>query len=272
MPELPEVETIRRSLAGVVSRQIDAVYLSPLAPVETTTPKVIRDRLKGGAVQEIDRHGKYLLLKTDRDVTLVIHFGMTGQLQFYDGPAAKREVHTHMELRFADGSLLRYRDTRRFGTLSLAGPDEEGNSFLARLGPDYLDPQLTDKEYVVRCRRHPRLSLKMATLNQGIAAGLGNIYACEALYHACLDPRRRIEEVSDPELGRLLTGARASLRLGIKYGGTTLRDYLDGRGTRGKMQDFLQVYGRDVTLDGKGKVVRIVQQARATWYCPAVQR
>lgn len=274
MPELPEVETVRRSLAPLVGRRIASVYLSRLAPVETTSRSAVRETLQGQVIDGVERWGKYLLLETRRQQTLVLHLGMSGRLLFYGQSHPVRPIHTHLELGFGDGTLLRYVDARRFGTISLSDRQRENNPFLQRLGPDYLDAQLSAKSYCERCRRHPRLSLKMMLLHQGIAAGMGNIYACEALYRAGLDPRRRVATVSDRQLARLLMASRHCLQMGVRYGGTSFRDYLDGRGHRGKMKEFLQVYDRagQRTLDGRGRVIRIVQQGRATFYCPKVQR
>lgn len=199
---------------------------------------------------------------------------MTGQLRLVERSGAAPH-HTHMELRFADGSLLRYRDTRRFGTISLSQTgDGQDNPLLHRLGPDYLDPKLTPEIYVQRCRQHPGLNLKNLLLHQGVAAGLGNIYACEALYRAGLNPKQRVKRTKEASLIQLLLAVREILGLGIHHGGTTLRDYLDGLGNRGRMKEFLQVYDRKglPTLDGRGQVIRIVQGNRATWYCPAVQK
>jgi len=273
IPELPEVETIRRSLKPIVRRTITDIYLSSVAPVEKTTRYDVRSVLRDVALTGIDRWGKYLIFNTDKDSALVIHLGMSGKLIFHDKTVSARPAHTHMEITFSDGSQLRYIDARRFGTLSLTNSDRTDNAFLARLGPDYLDRKLTPKNYIARCRRHPKISLKTLLLHQGIAAGLGNIYACEALYRAALDPRKLVQSTSDDELARLLTAAREILNLGIKKCGTSMRDYLDGRGHRGTMQKFLQVYGKEneSTLDRRGMVKKIIQQGRSTYFCPEVQ-
>ena len=274
MPELPEVETVRRSLQPLEGRKIQGVYLSRLAPVETTTARQIRMAMEGARVEQLDRWGKYLLLDTDRSESLVIHLGMTGQLFFYEDAVPSKPLHTHLEFSFEDSTLLRFIDARRFGTLSLTDRQRQHNPFLARLGPDYLAKALTPQLFVEQCRRHPKLTLKMLLLNQSVATGLGNIYACEALYLAELDPRRRVTKTSDGELTRLLEASKDRLKLGVLHGGTTFRDYLNGLGHRGKMQDFLQVYDRagQRTLDGRGEVIKIVQQGRSTFFCPGVQK
>ncbi len=275
MPELPEVETIRRSLAHVVDVKIKTLRLSRLAPVETTTPTRVRRELSGAKLMAWQRWGKYLLMETDRGVQLVLHLGMSGQLRFFAKEAPPAPKHTHLELHLSDGALLRFVDARRFGTLSLSwGEERRDNPFLARLGPDYFDPKVTPKVFVGRCRRHPKLSLKAMALNQGVAAGLGNIYACEALYRAELDPRRLVGATKDQELAAFLKQSRATLAEGIQRGGVSMRDYFDGLGHRGVMKEFLRVYDREGTpaLDGRGLVHRIVQNARSTFFVPEVQQ
>jgi formamidopyrimidine-DNA glycosylase len=180
-----------------------------------------------------------------------------------------------MEINFTDGSLLRFVDARRFGTLSLSQrADGSDNLFLQRLGPDYLAESLSPEKFIAACRRHPGISLKSLTLHQGVVAGLGNIYACEALYGARLDPRRLVRKTRDGQLVDLLNSARDMLAKGIRYGGVSMRDYLDGNGHEGVMKKFLQVYDREglSSLDGKGRVRRIVQNARSTWFVPSIQK
>lgn len=275
MPELPEVETILRSLKLVEGKQVVGLDFSKLAPVETTRPAQIRQALTDRPIRRLERRGKYLLIRSAGGAALVIHLGMSGRLTYFPKPPERFEAHTHLKLKFEDGSVLAFQDPRRFGTLSLSADPEGGdNAFLQRLGPDYLDPALDVAAYIVRCRRHPGLNLKALTLHQGVGAGLGNIYACESLYKAGLDPRRRVRRTKDAELAALLQAARETLELGIRHGGSSLRDYFDGLGNRGVMKEFLQVYDREgqPTLDGRGTVKRIVQQARSTWFCPEVQR
>ena len=275
MPELPEVETIRRSLQTLIGRRCKNLWLSDLAPVETTRPLQLRQRLEGRTVAAIERRGKYLLLTVDGGASLVIHLGMSGRLLFRQRPTLPHAKHTHMVITFEDQGELSLTDARRFSTFSLADdPSGRGNLFLQRLGPDALDPSLTPEQFCERARRHPGLSLKNLLLNQSVIAGLGNIYACEALYTAALSPKRRVRRTNTAELQGLFRAIGIILQRGIQHGGTTLRDYIDGRGNRGKMKDFLQVYGRDgmTTLDGRGRVKRIVQTQRSTWFSPEVQR
>jgi formamidopyrimidine-DNA glycosylase len=275
MPELPEIETVRKSLKGVKGKIIQKLHLSQVAPVEYNSPQELRRSLTKKTLTNLSRHGKYLRLHTNGDADLVVHLGMSGQLRWRSPSDLQKIKHTHMEIIFQDDSKLCFIDPRRFGTLSLTKTKKgDDNPFLARLGPSYDDKKLTHEEFIQRCRRHPKLSLKNLALSQGVAAGLGNIYACETLYQANLHPQQLVQKTTDQELIQLLTSARHCLALGIHHGGTTFRDYLDGLGHRGQMKKFLQVYDREgeKTLDGRGIVIRIVQNARSTFFCPEVQR
>ncbi|HKX13432.1 MAG TPA: bifunctional DNA-formamidopyrimidine glycosylase/DNA-(apurinic or apyrimidinic site) lyase [bacterium] len=275
MPELPEVETIRRSLLFLEGRNVASLSFSRLAPVETTRPEILAKNFQGQRIHKLERRGKYLLICNEDGAAMVLHLGMSGRLQFFATAPARLGKHDHMVFEFDDGSRLIYQDARRFGTLSLSlRAERDDNAFLQRLGPDFLEENWIAEDFVGRCRRHPGIDLKALTLHQGIAAGLGNIYACEALYRAGLSPRRRIRRTKDSELAALWEAARATLRLGIEMGGSSLRDYFDGLGNRGVMKEYLQVYDREglCTLDGRGMVRRIVQQGRSTWYSPEIQR
>lgn len=275
MPEMPEVETIRRSLKAIIGLKIERIQFSKLAPIETTTPSKIRRTLHHTKLITLKRHGKYLLLQNEIGHALVIHLGMSGQLLYDRRDYPPLTKHTHMIIKFANDSRLRFVDARRFGTLSLTQRiDYQDNPFLTRLGPDYDDDKLSSKIFIERCRRHPKISLKSLALHQGVAAGLGNIYACESLYRAKLDPRREVQQTSDKKLANFLEAARHTLGQGIHYGGISIRDYVNGLGHRGIMQKFLMVYDREglSALDGQGKVYRIIQNARSTFFVPKVQK
>ena len=272
MPELPEIETLRKSLFCLAGKVVASVYFSSLAPIAHIHRKKLQKHFLGQQLNLPERHGKYLLLRCVNQDALVLHLGMSGKLLYYENKFETKTKHTHMMMSFSDGSTLHYIDPRRFGTLSLACQNQT-NPFLSRLGPDLLDTEFKVEAYLQRVRRHPKVSLKMLLLHQGVASGLGNIYACEALYLAGLDPRRCVRECSEHEIKKLFQAAQKVLRLGVARGGTTFRDYVDGRGVAGQMKKSLQVYGREgqTTLDGRGQVIRIVQQGRSTWFCPTVQ-
>ncbi len=273
MPELPEIESIRRSLLFLEGQSLQKLELSALAPVEHSPPQDILKAFKQTQVIKISRRAKYLLLENTDQTKLVIHLGMSGKLLYYEKLPDPLPSHTHASFHFENKSVLLYIDPRRFGTLSLSHTFSD-NPFLNRLGPDYDDPTFKTEQFIANCRRHPKIELKTLCLHQSIAAGLGNIYACEALYLANLSPLRLVKKTKDSELEKLFHAARQVLKLGIEKGGSSLKDYIDGLGNRGMMKDFLQVYDREgqSTLDGRGKVLRIVQQNRSTWYCPNLQR
>lgn len=272
MPELPEVECIRRSLTPYCPFVIAEMRLSAVAPLVAVTAAELRTALAQHTITRIARRGKYLLLHLETESILVIHLGMTGQLRWHAQPPSSPHRHTHLQLIASNGSGLHYIDPRRFGVISLHPlPDGRPHPTLERLGPEYDAVAATD--FIARCRRHARLTLKSLLLHQGVVPGIGNIYACEALYRAGLDPRRLVQATSDEALRHLLAQIRATLDLGIAKGGTTLRDYVDGHGHRGAMKDFLHVYDREgqSSLDGRGRVIRIMQNARSTFFAPAVQ-
>ncbi|MCB1215534.1 MAG: bifunctional DNA-formamidopyrimidine glycosylase/DNA-(apurinic or apyrimidinic site) lyase, partial [Deltaproteobacteria bacterium] len=273
MPELPEVECTRLSLQQIEGLTLKEIILSPLAPLKKVQGNTMRSTFQGLKLEKLKRRSKYLIFVFEKDISLIIHLGMSGRLRYYSKKAEALK-HTHLKLIFNNGSQVHYTDARRFGSLSLSFQKNfSDNPLLDNLGLDYNDPNLTFKTYLKACRRHPKLNLKSLLLNQKIAAGLGNIYACESLYQAHLDPRKLVEETKDEELKKLLQAAKKVLKLGIQQGGVSLRDYLNGLGHRGVMQNYLQVYGREgkTTLDGQGQVSKIVQNQRGTWFCPKIQ-
>ncbi len=275
MPELPEIETIRRSLQTVVGRCIARVVCSEKIPLRCTDVATVHRIFTGARITALQRRGKYLRIATDRAVDCVVHLGMSGRIYLERDGNSTPPKHTHMEWILSDDDRLRYVDPRRFGNISLTRTlDGHDNPLLAHLGPEFDDAALTSAAFIARCRHHAKLSLKVLLLDQRIVPGLGNIYVCEALYHARLDPRRTVSTTSDAELATLLTALRHTLQLGIEKRGTSLRDYVDGNGRPGAMQHALQVYGRE-SLGTRGDglpIERFTQHGRSTWWCPIVQK
>lgn len=273
MPELPEVENVIRTVQAACGTTITQCRLSRVAPLVHTTASAIRRATDNATITAITRRAKYIVIHCASDTRLLIHLGMSGQLRLC---ATREEVakHTHCRLTLDNHTELRYVDPRRFGIISLAHTHLADHPYIAKLGPEYDDPTLTAQMYIERMRRHSKLNIKAALLHQGIVPGLGNIYACEALYLAQVDPRRLVNTLSDEELTRLYQAMRTTLDQGIVSGGTTLKDYVNGLGHRGEMQTLLQVYDREGkrTLDGRADVIKIVQNGRSTWFAPDVQR
>jgi formamidopyrimidine-DNA glycosylase len=242
MPELPEVETtargLRERIVGLRVRSVGGVDWPRMLPNATEADL---DRvLRGQAVTGVDRRGKYLLLLFEDDVTLAIHRKMSGNvlLQPAESP---RERHTHLEIEFVDGTALRLVDSRKFGRVYLFLSGAELAAFVdQRLGPEpFLDAAVLAG--LVRGRRG---RIKSLLLDQSFLAGVGNLYADEALWEAQIHPLRAADSLSQAEIGRLALAIQQVLRLGIERRGTSFSSYLDADGSPGENQDFLHVYGR----------------------------
>ncbi|MDQ6918908.1 MAG: bifunctional DNA-formamidopyrimidine glycosylase/DNA-(apurinic or apyrimidinic site) lyase [Candidatus Dormibacteraeota bacterium] len=274
MPELPEVETIASDLRPlVVGRTIEAVDLRFPSIVRHPEPEAFVRGLPGQRVESLDRRGKYMLLRLSGGGTLVIHLGMTGQL-LHKRPEDPERPHTHVVLTLDNGTHLRYSDPRRFGRL-LLGTEAElvAARKLPKLGPEPLDPRFTPVDLHRRLsgRRAP---LKLLLLDQSILAGIGNIYADEACYRARIRPDRPPARISRARVKRLHAALRESLLLGIVNRGSSIDDYVDLYGARGRQQEELQVYGRGgrpcFSCSRPLTLVRL--GGRATVFCRRCQR
>lgn len=266
MPELPEVETVVRGLRPVlVGRRLARVELRR-ADLRTAFPEGLVQRLIGARVTGIGRRAKYGLVATDRDDTLVFHLGMSGRMRLDPPDMAK---HDHVLFTTDDGHIVAFNDARRFGSLDLVSTAALATyPPFAELGPEPLGPALTPA-HLVRAFAGRTAAIKPLLLDQRIVAGLGNIYACEALYLAGIDPRRPAGQLSRAKLGKLVPAIRATLESAITAGGSSLRDHVQVDGTLGYFQKQFCVYGREgeACPDGAGLVERIVQGGRSTFFC-----
>jgi len=275
VPELPEVETVRRSLEpALYDGEIVAISTSALnlrrKPIEGAKMK---DALVGARFTAARRHGKYLMLDTSAAHSLVVHLGMAGRL-LLEGAASVAQKHTRVAVALSSGRVLRFVDPRRFGfvrlhaTAQLASMPE-----LAVLGPDPL-AGVFEEAMLHASLVATRRDLKSTLLDQSIVAGLGNIYVSEALFEAGLSPRRRADRLSASERASLYGAIRLVLERGVANRGTSFSDYVDADGNKGGNQHLLKVYGRtgEACLRCDGKVRRIVQAQRSTFYCPRCQR
>jgi formamidopyrimidine-DNA glycosylase len=275
MPELPEVETIRRGLARCMSgrRIVRAELRRP--DLRWPFPPMLAERLDGARIGALARRGKYILIELDETGTLLLHLGMSGRITAgaADGPPEK---HDHVVLGLDDGTEIRFNDPRRFGTLDyMARGKEAAHPLLAGLGAEPLDPGF-DRAYLERVLASKMTPIKAALLDQRIVAGLGNIYVCEALYRAGLSPRRLAGTVAGARAARLATAIRDVLDEAIEAGGSSLRDYVQANGELGYFQHRWAVYGREgepcpgcTCAEG---VRRIVQSGRSTFFCAKKQR
>ncbi|WP_366654138.1 bifunctional DNA-formamidopyrimidine glycosylase/DNA-(apurinic or apyrimidinic site) lyase [Fodinicurvata sp. EGI_FJ10296] len=282
MPELPEVETVRRGLAPVVSgaRIVDARIGRP--DLRYPLPPDLGRRLAGSVVERADRRAKYLLLPLDSGWTVIWHLGMSGRVLIHlpDVPLPAPRTHDHIVLRFDNGAVVTFNDPRRFGMMDLAAPGTLAeNRHLCRLGPEPLDHGFTGAS-LARSLSGRRGPIKAVLLDQSVVAGLGNIYVCEALYRARISPFRSAGSVSARGAARLASAIKAVLAEAIDAGGSTLRDYVRTSGELGYFQHGFAVYDRagkacpDCTCDPAetGGIVRTVQSNRGTFYCPVRQR
>ncbi len=273
MPELPEVETVRRTLAaGLIGRRIaEATRISWARTIAEPSPELFRELLQDRLVTSVDRRAKYLIIRLDHDEALVVHLRMTGQLTLQDS-AAEPDSHTHVVLRLADGGQIFFRDTRKFGRIWLL--DTAGLNILhSRLGPEPLDDALTAEEFRTLLRRR-KGRLKPLLLDQHLIAGLGNIYVDEALWTARLHPLRAVPSLTDDDIDRLHDAIRAVLTAGIERRGTSLSDYRDAWGMEGDNQNFLNVYKRAAQPCPRcgALIERTVIAQRGTHYCPVCQQ
>jgi formamidopyrimidine-DNA glycosylase len=273
VPELPEVETIRRALARELPTvEVEGVSGRSIAMRRRLDVRRIRLRATGRKLLEPRRRGKYLLLDLDPPGTLLVHLGMSGRIQLVD-PATERSDHTHLVLRLGDGRELRFVDPRRFGFIVwLKQGAERADPSLAGLGPEPLDPGL-DEVLPPRLRSR-KAPLKSLLLDQRLVAGVGNIYAVEALWRAGIHPRRAGNRTAIARLTDLARAVQEVLAEAVEQGGTTLRDFSDPSGELGYFATRLAVYGRqgEACVECGATIRAEVIGGRTTAWCPACQR
>jgi formamidopyrimidine-DNA glycosylase len=286
MPELPEVEVTRRLLAPrVLGRRIASVRCGPPSYFFLTPPRRLAASLTGKDITALERQGKYLLMGLSDGQRLLLHLGMTGQL-FMAGAVSPRlmslanhvpsgagepDRHTHLELEFADGPPgLRFRDVRKFGKVRLLAPGQ-GDARLDRLGLDALQ---ADGERLFTLARKRSVPVKTLLLDQGVLAGVGNIYADEALFMSGIRPTRVARRVTRKEYLLLADNVQRVLLRSIETGGSSISDFIAPDGKDGQFQNERKVYAREGEACGtcRTPIVRKVIGQRSSHYCPACQR
>ena len=274
MPELPEVETTRRRLEpGLIGRRFDHVEIVDPRLTRPEPPEVIAAELQGERVHGLGRRGKYLIVEFESGRHLLIHLRMTGNVQHPAAGGFDADPYRRAVVRLDDGSDVAYRDVRRFGTWELLEPGELEDYFAARrLGGEPLDRAFTTAS-LERAFANRRAPVKAALLDQRAAAGVGNIYADEALWRARIHPLRPAGSLSRKELAALRTALRQVLQTGIARQGATLRDYRAPDGAQGSMQDRFRVYGRagEPCPRCGAPIDKIRAGGRGTWFCSACQ-
>lgn len=283
MPELPEVETVRRGLLPVMegTRILRADVNRP--DLRWPLPKRMAERVSGTRVMSLRRRSKYLLADLSSGETLLVHLGMSGRI-LISGVApgvflnrhAMHDRHDHVVFHMEGGARVTFNDPRRFGAMDLvATASAEKHRRLAGIGPEPLGNEF-DEVYLTSTLKGRRTTIKAALLDQRVVAGLGNIYVCEALHRAGVSPTRRVSRLAAGRIASLVPNVRDVLSEAIAAGGSSLRDYRQADGELGYFQHAFRVYGRDgdpcVKPGCGGRVMRTVQSGRSSFHCPKCQR
>lgn len=282
MPELPEVETVRRGLVPVLEGRRLLLVEQRRADLRWPFPDRFADRLTGVRVLTLRRRSKYLLADLGSGEVLLIHLGMTGRMLIGDEslgefvhPVPNLARHDHVVFHVEGGVRITFNDVRRFGAMDLIAPGDEGSHrLLAGLGPEPLGNGFDAGVFATRFAGS-RAPVKALLLDQRIVCGLGNIYVCEALFRAGVSPLTAAGAVSAPRIDRLVTAIRDVLTEAIAAGGSSLRDYRQATGELGYFQHGFAVYGRTGeacrTLGCGAVIARVVQSGRSSFHCPHCQ-
>ncbi|TCP61206.1 DNA-(apurinic or apyrimidinic site) lyase [Rhodovulum bhavnagarense] len=283
MPELPEVETVRRGLVPAMEGQVIAAAQVNRPDLRWPLPARMAERLTGARIVRLGRRSKYILADLSTGETLIVHLGMSGRMLVsgvimgrfhHDHPAPAK--HDHVVFDMEGGARVTFNDARRFGAMDLTPTAQvDRHWLLAGLGPEPLGNAFHE-DYLVARLRGRMTPIKAALLDQRVVAGLGNIYVCEVLYRAGISPRRKAGRIAAPRVAGLVPVIRDVLSEAIAAGGSSLRDYRQSDGELGYFQHDFRAYGREGapcrTPGCVGQIVRIVQSGRSTFYCPQCQR
>src|SRR5471032_1353750 len=287
MPELPEVETVRRGLAPVMEGARFVEVVANRGDLRWPLPKDFAQRLKGQTVSGLGRRAKYLLADLSSGDVLVMHLGMSGSFRLDDGKIAKYHheksksvAHDHVVFHMSNGATVTFNDPRRFGSMKLVPRAKmDSEPLLRSIGPEPLGNEFNTAMLAQACAGK-KTSLKAALLDQRVVAGLGNIYVCEALFRSRLSPKRQVSTIADrngnpnSRAVALVDAVKAVLHDAIKAGGSSLRDHRRADGSLGDFQHNFLVYDREGAPcpSCNGKIKRIVQTGRSTFYCPSCQK
>ena len=292
MPELPEVETIRRGLEGILRDRRFAHVEQRRKDLRFPLPERFAARLTGRRIERLERRAKYILMHLDNGEVLLVHLGMTGRFRVAvdarggrscgGGGDARAAKHDHLVFTMSDGAVVIYNDARRFGYMTLIPAARlVDDAYLRDLGAEPLSSAFSPA-YLARRALGKKVGLKALLMDQRVVAGLGNIYVCEALFRAALDPAKpasrlaRASGAPTPLAARLVVSVKAVLDQAIRAGGSTLRDYVHTDGKIGSFQEQFRIYGREgqpcARPHCRGTVRRTTLGGRSTFHCPVCQR
>lgn len=271
MPELPEVETTRRGLAPFIINQRIKTAVVRNRALRVPVPRRLPELVAGQTIERVERRGKYLLIGCGRG-TLIVHLGMSGRLWLVDA-GAPVDTHDHFDLVLENGRAVRLRDPRRFGLILWREKDPLQHALLASIGPEPLSADFSG-DYLYDATRKRSAAIKLVLMDSKVVAGVGNIYASEALFRARINPKLPASRISRARYAVLVERVRETLEAAIRAGGSTLRDYVGGDGQAGYFQDEHLVYGRggEPCVNCGAPIREIRQGQRATFYCPVCQR
>ena len=273
MPELPEVETVRVLLEpAVTGRTLERVEILDGRLVRPFEPLEVAAELEGEVIERLERRGKYLIFRFESGRVLLVHLRMTGSFGYAPGGSLPDDPYRRAVLTLDNGSDVAYRDVRRFGTWLLLEPGELDPYLAVRLGDEPFSEAFTPRVLAERLKGR-RAPIKSVLLDQRSLAGMGNIYADEALWRARVHPLRPADALTRAQVGRLHAGIRSALELGIARQGASLSDYRTPNGDRGAMQDEFEAYGREGEPCSRcgALIAKIRAAGRGTWFCPRCQ-
>lgn len=278
MPELPEVETVRRGIAPVLEGAIFTKVVARRKNLRIPIPENFSSALTGKKVLSVGRRSKYILLYIEDGPVVILHLGMSGKVTLYKHEKAgvpKLGKHDHLIFDTDSGMRMIYTDPRRFGLITFADPDTlEDHALLASMGPEPLSNSF-HADYLRDKLANRKSPIKNVLLDQKVIAGLGNIYVCEALFRSHINPERHATSLSEKDIESLVPIINDIIREAIASGGSTLKDYAQVDGELGYFQHSFQAYGREgkpcLSQGCSGTIERIAQSGRSTFYCKSCQ-